>query len=299
VVTICASRKTIPAEALKRAVSLPVGPQKAIETAWLERLASQSPSVSAQDLYQGRGFALAREAARIVGSPLFVVSAGLGLVAATHSVPSYGLTVSKGQSDSIGSRVTDSFDVVAWFSALMSGPYSLKWTDISAAPGRILLCLTRPYAAMVGESLLKLSAADQSRLRIFGAAIAEVLPLEFRRNVVPYDSRLDTIFPGTRADFSPRALRHFVGLNLSSDRLDRDADFAAVEAALKNAKEPERIIRARRSDEEISELISVRLGSQGGIARILRALRQEDGIACEQSRFSRLYRDVVQRRSAA
>lgn len=299
VVTICASRKRIPPSTGATAVSLPIGPQEGVESAWLETLTREQPMVTAQDLYRGRGFALARQAAGIAGSSLFILSGGLGLVAAARHVPSYGLTVSKGQGESIGSRVVGKFDATKWFSALTCGPYSLKWTDIVGESGRILLCLTRPYAAMVGESLLELSPAARSRLRIFGASVSEVLPTGLRPTVAPYDGRLDAVLPGTRADFSQRALRHFVGLAVPSDPLDRDADFAVVESALKNAVEPRRIRRPRRSDEEILGLISMRLGSQVGIARILRALRQEEGIACEQSRFSRLYRDAMQRRNAA
>ena len=72
-----------------------------------------------------------------------------------------------------------------------------------------------------------------------------------------------------------------------------------MEAALERAASPNRMRRPRRTDEEILRLISARLKSQGGIARILRALRDEEGVACEQSRFSRLYKTAIERRTAA
>lgn len=298
--TICASRKKIRPSYSATAVSLPIGPQDKVESAWLERLTSQPSVAAAQDLYQGRGFALARRAADSTGSPLFIVSAGLGLVVSERCIPSYGLTISKGQGESIGTRVKGAFDAARWFAALTRGPHSVKWADIVGASGRILLSLTRPYAAMAGESMLELSPAVLSRVRIFGASVAEVLPAALRPAVAPYDGRLDTVLPGTRADFAQRALLHFVStLGASTGPFDRDADFAAVEAALGNAAQPRRINRCRRSDEEILLLISARLESQVGIARTLRALRQEEGVACEQSRFSRLYRDAMQRRNAA
>ena len=46
-------------------------------------------------------------------------------------------------------------------------------------------------------------------------------------------------------------------------------------------------------------LILARLRSQSGIARVLRALRDEEGVACEQARFSRLYRAAVDRGTPA
>jgi len=153
---------------------------------------------------------------------------------------------------------------------------------------------------MVGRSLVELDPKILSRLRIFGASLSATLPAALRPSLAPYDARLDSILPGTRADFSQRALIHFVN-SVAAKRTsqDRAADFAAVESALESAVAPDRMRRPRRTDEEILQLISARLPSQSGIARILRALRDEEAVACEQSRFSRLYRTAVYRRTAA
>ena len=95
-------------------------------------------------------------------------------------------------------------------------------------------------------------------------------------------------------------LIHFVNFVATKrEAQDRDADFAAVESALGSAVAPYRMRRPRRTDEEILQLISARLPSQSGIARILRVLRDEEGVACEQSRFSRLYRVAVDQRAVA
>jgi hypothetical protein len=221
-------------------------------------------------------------------------------IRACGSSPTYGLTVSPGRRESVAAKVSGEFDAAAWFSALLTGPYSKQWVDIARRSGRILLAFTRPYAEMVGRSLVELDPLILARLRIFGASLSAALPAAVRPALAPYDERLDTILPGTRADFSQRALIHFVkSVAEKCEAQDRDADFAALDVALGRAVAPDRIRRPRRTDEEIVRLISARLSSQSGIARILRALRDEEGIACEQSRFSRLYRTAMDRRTGS
>ncbi|RWO03025.1 hypothetical protein [Mesorhizobium sp.] len=300
VVTICTFRKRARPPVESTPASLPIGTQDAVQAAWIERIQTLPSNAAARALYAGRGFSLAARASEIASARLYILSAGLGLVAADRKVPLYGLTVSVGHSDSIAARVRGEFDAGAWFSGLQTSPLSDRWVDaIGRGSGRILIALTRPYAQMVGESLDALGPQALARLRIFGASLASVLPPELHPALAPYDARLEAILPGTRSDFSQRALHHFVGLVVGEGQQNRDADYAAVTSALAKVAAPERPRRPRRSDAELLELIAVRLQSQLGVARILRALRDEEGIACEQSRFSRLYQIALQKREAA
>ena len=300
VITICTHRKKAAPPSAATPVSLPVGTQEAVQSAWMERLRALPANVEASKLYSGRGFGLATQAAELVRSKLYILSAGLGLVPSDRKVPVYGLTVSGGHAESVAARVTGELDISAWFSALCSGPHSDQWTDaLGRGSGRVLIALTRPYAEMVGESLSALEPQVLARLRIFGASLGDALPASLHPALAPYDDRLDAIFPGTRADFAQRAMLHFARyIAHANDAQDRDSDYVAVDAALDGITAPDRLRRPRRTDEEILHLISVRLRSQPGIARILRALRDEEGIACEQSRFSRLYRIALEARGA-
>jgi hypothetical protein len=298
VVTTCSKRKSIQPPADATPGSLPNGPQKSIEIAWLSKIRKLPIDLPASEFYAGRGFALAAEAAKLAGAKLYILSAGLGLVPARRHIPVYGLTVSGGHADSIAERVSGRFDAPAWFSRLLSNPHSDQWTDAAKRnSGRILIALSRPYAAMVGESLSALPPRALARLRIFGASLDSVLPASLHSAIVPYDDRLDAIFPGTRSDFSQRAMFHFVRSIAPISVPDREADFAAVVAALGGLRFPIRPRRPRRTDEEILSLILKRLQSKSGAGRMLTALRKEEGIACEQSRFGRLYRDAVAKRA--
>jgi len=300
VVTICTSRKRALPPVESTPASLPIDTQDAVQAAWIERVQALPSDVAARALYAGRGFSLAARASEIASAKLYILSAGLGLIAADRRVPLYGLTVSARHSHSIAARIRGEFDAGAWFYGLQTSPLSDRWVDaIGQGTGRILIALTRPYAKMVGESLAALSPQILARLRIFGASLASVLPSTLHPALAPYDARLEAVLPGTRSDFSQRALHHFVGLVAGEGQQNRDADYAAVTSALGKVKAPERRHRPRRSDAELLELIAVRLQSQVGVARILRALRDEEGIACEQSRFSRLYQIALQKREAA
>ncbi|WOJ88368.1 hypothetical protein RZS28_11010 [Methylocapsa polymorpha] len=301
VITICTHRKKARPLSAATPVSLRIDSQDAVQSVWNEKVRTLPADAVASALYAGRGFGLATQAAKIAMSKLYILSAGLGLVAGDRRVPVYGLTVSCGHAESIASRVIGELDVAAWFSGLLSGPHSDQWADaVGLGSGRVLIALTRPYAEMVGQSLSALEPQALARLRIFGASLGCALPALLHPALAPYDDRLDAILPGTRADFSQRALFHFVrSVAITHQAQDRDADYAAVEAALAGVAPPDRPRRMRRTDEEILQLILTRLPSQAGIARILRALRDEEGIACEQSRFGRLYRAALEQRAAA
>jgi len=297
---MCTRRKKIRPQFDATAVSLPVACQDVVVSAWLEGLRVRSAEAEVRDLYAGRGFRLAVQAADAANARLCVLSAGLGLVEASQRVPSYGLTVTRGRAESLPEKVSGEFNAATWFCAMLGGPYSRRWIDVIGRSGRILLALSRPYAEMVGTSLLEFGADTLSRVRIFGAALTGALPAALWPAIAPYDRRLDAILPGTRVDFSQRALFHFVKSVLpNSGMCSRDSDFAEVEAALKNTTAPDRMRRPRRSDEEILQIILARLDTQSGIGRVLRALRYEEGVACEQSRFTRLYRTAVERKILA
>ncbi|MBB4423890.1 hypothetical protein GGD66_002434 [Bradyrhizobium sp. CIR48] len=152
------------------------------------------------------------------------------------------------------------------------------------------MALSRPYAEMVGASLADAPSKMLERLRIFGTSLEAALPANLHAAIAPYDERLNAIFPGTRTDFAQRAMLHFARSVAIKPSKGREDDFAAVRSSLKTLKLPRLVQRPRLTDEEILAVIKRRLRMQSGAARMLAALRHEEGVACEQSRFGRLYR---------
>ncbi|MDA9393044.1 hypothetical protein WN73_21210 [Bradyrhizobium sp. CCBAU 45394] len=201
------------------------------------------------------------------------------------------MTISPRHEQSVLRKILGDFDPADWFSSLLTSVHSDAWSDVaSGKSGRILMALSRPYAEMVGASLANAPRRMLERLRIFGISLEAALPANLHAAIVPYDERLNAIFPGTRTDFAQRAMLHFVRSVAIKPSKGREDDFAAVRSSLKSLKAPPQVQRPRLTDEEIVAVIKRRLRMQSGAARMLAALRHEEGVACEQSRFGRLYR---------
>jgi hypothetical protein len=293
VVTICAQQKRLKVPVEGTPAGLDIQTQSNLELAWRRTVAALPAKVTAADLYAGRAFGLAKSAATNAASPLYVISAGLGLVPGEFVVPAYGLTIASNVPESISTKVDGAFDPAKWFSSLMAGSHSVGWGHLQEdGPGRILVALTRPYAEMAGASLAAAPPPVLERVRIFGANLIRVLPEALHSAVLPYDDRLDALAPGTRSDFAQRALLHFVE-HLAGQPIDRAADAAAVRSALSHFEAPERPARMQRSDADLLLLIKGRITPRASASGMLRQLRDVDGIACEQGRFARLFRAAV------
>jgi hypothetical protein len=290
IVTICTNQKRFKASPAGTAAALAAAAQADLAAQWIAMAQSLLRTAAASDLYAGRAFGLARDAATVAAAPLYIISAGLGLVAAATPVPAYGVTVSRGGAESIRSKVVGPFDAAEWFAALAQGSFAVGWEKVfSPGSGRVLIALTRPYAEMVAPALASLPRNELERLRLFGAGLKPLLPPPLSEAVVPYDDRLDTVMPGTRSDFAQRALLHFVQ-NIADVARDRRGDREAVGRALASVRAPLRPVRRSASDADILTLIKTRLTPAASASRLLRQLRDGDQIACEQGRFAELFR---------
>lgn len=299
VVTTCSHRKFRKPVRAATPSALSRGTQEAVSAQWNARVSELRRSGPAGTLYAGRAFGLAREAAETSSATFYILSAGLGIISSLRSIPAYGLTISAGHDQSIARKIYGTFDPAEWFSSLLAGAYSDKWEDVAGQKsGRILLALSRPYAEMVGSSLAATSPKTLDRLRIFGAALEAALPASLHGAIAPYDERLNAILPGTRVDFAQRAMLHFAKTVAVKPSRGREDDFAAVRSALKDHRLPRQIQRPRMTDDQIVAVIKKRLRIQSGAAQMLVALRHDEGVACEQSRFSRLYRIAAGQREA-
>ena len=297
----CSSLKSASPSREAQAVSLPRDSQEQVETAWLRTLADLRPAHRASDLYRGRGFRLALNLAGESEAELYIVSAGLGLVPADRSIPAYGLTLSGTGPDSIAARIKGRFDPSAWWGTIGRGPFASPLHAVfkSGRAGVVIAALSHGYARLVGSALAELPKNDVVRLRIVGSGLRSVLPESLWPYFIPYDDRVTEYVPGIRGDLAQRALTHFLRECLPELP---DADAAAhakwVETALGQMTAPAMPQRRRCADATVLEVIHQYLGSGMTIARLLRVLRDQKGMACEQARFARLFRLATSRRAA-
>src|SRR5947208_7568321 len=95
VITNCTARKALAVPRLTQARSMRRGSLASLAKEWKWRLRDAERRVPARELYQGRAFQEATKAARLAKTPLYIVSAGLGLINEAELVPPSSLTVSE------------------------------------------------------------------------------------------------------------------------------------------------------------------------------------------------------------
>jgi len=153
---------------------------------------------------------------------------------------------------------------------------------------------------MVATDLALVQDSRLQTLRIFTSdAGTKTLPIKLKSVVMPYDERLEGIpnHNGTRSDFPQRALKHFVA-HLQGHELPLDAAKDIVKAAMATTVKPKIPLREKAPDERIAELIRTNWHRhEGSASKLLRFLRDDAKVACEQSRFSGIWRKVKADRS--
>jgi len=225
---------------------------------------------------------------------LWACSAGYGLIPASAPVMPYHATLTPGQADSVPGNSA------AWWSELSQwpGPEPSLARSIQALvaedPGAVfLLVLSRNYLNACGPDVAAARAriSNPGQLMIVSAGTRPEGDLADL--MIPADARLQARFGGTR-----RALNARIGGHLLSAGI-RDAAEATEHMRQLLAEQPPvpRYDRVRQSDREVLERIAERLAHEPGASanRLLREFR-DAGLACEQHRFSRLFRTLAEAR---
>lgn len=296
----CTSRKRRPPMPELRARTLPTGDLLAISGEWVSRLKEAKYQFVAGHLYCGRAVTETLEAGKLVGGEVAFLSAGLGIIEQFQKVPAYSLTASTGYPDSVSNRITGPYDAASWWRALAKAQRVTRPLTRFIESGRrqlTLLAAPTGYLEMVADDLADLSTKSLRTLRIIGPRRQEEVDKRLRANWLPYDGRLDnpkTGMNGTASDFPHRALRHFVAHVLPRDRRGScESHACAVDEALSRFKTYIRPRGQSACDDTVSLAIAhVWKKHDGCRSRILRELRSDMNIACEQSRFRRLANQV-------
>jgi hypothetical protein len=306
VITACTNRKRLPPAQGLRARDLAAGALESVAQDWLNRLRAADTRVPAGRLYSGRAFAESISATRSIGASLFIVSAGVGLIAAKTPVSSYSLTITPESPDSILRTIPPNSSASAWWAQIAArSPVSERLGAIAKSnpDALILLALPSLYLSMVEEEFVELPEDVLARCRFFGLGVGTRIDRRLKRLVMPYDGRLEdsvSRFRGTRSDFAPRALRHFAEAVLPEHpRGSADQHRGAVTKALVTWNKPRAPNRSRISDEQVKALIRKHWSDVGGrSSRMLRLLRDDLSVACEQGRFRELFQVVRQEHGA-
>lgn len=298
IVTGCTNRKRATPSATLCAHTLTEGTLEQVATEWIGRIGNAKDALQAGNLYVGRGFQEARKAANALDAKHFIVSAGLGFVSTDELVPPYSLTITRTSNDCILSKVPTGVTPTDWWISLTSG-LSIKRGPDKLNFSTVLVALARDYLRMA-MPLLE-ATASTSNLRIITRSDRSFLPVSLQEHCITYDDRLDgkgSANAGTLSDFVTRCARHFAEEILSAHpngtALQHQATVDQTLAAFPKRQIPE---RQKTSDEEIKRIIEKEWDIVGGRSgKMLRRLRDDLLVACEQSRFKDLFHEVAELR---
>ena len=292
----CSARKSAKAAAELSSAALTSGIQDAVARQWMDKVAAARATAKASELYMGRGVKRMHQLADRFNVPLYIASAGLGLLTASEIVPSYDLSVSSGNPAAVQRRIIGGFVAQHWWAAVQQSKYARPISDLFRKHDRglVLIAVSNAYVPLLVGDLSKLPNTQRDRLRLFGAADAKY-PADLRPFLMPYDARLDLLVRGSKVDFAQRAAEHFLLAAATEEafpiQLDEQRKWVEVELSRVTVKAREK--REAVDDVRIRE-IAKELAHQGlSYTKALNTLRRQHGIACEQSRFRRLFLEAT------
>lgn len=282
----------------------------ALANRWQKAFARCRTSTPARSLYTGIGWKYALRAENILGEQcqVWIVSAGFGLVRDDEKLPSYAATFAP-QENRVANQIcgfrSSTAAHAAWWKAINTRrgrtetPLQTTFADFD----RVVVALSWPYLTAVDSDLELLARALGSEKLWLVAVGAQVpaLSLELRECLVPLTSEVERLVSSPRATLNGRALVWWLEEIVPVAGWHREAQNREIQRRLHHV--PPTAIRLARamSDEDVTRWIGeqaqVASGKWPGKTAMLRTLRAS-GMACEQSRFSRLYNQVVTRQSA-
>jgi len=295
-ITSCSNRKSIPEKNRVSSAQLSEGSLTNVANSWKILLKDQSPKISASELYKGRGFLEATRAVTKLNADHWVISAGLGLIKTDQKVPGYDLTVSGNGTTSIRKRITSGdFSSQAWWKEINHKGVEKNSLAglISRSPETLFIfAIPNNYFYMIITDLGALTPKELENVRIIGPT-KKAIPDQFKALCLPYDERLDgpkSPIRGTRSDFPQRSVHHFAEYIFPKSKSGSAKKHAGlVSSSMEKMEYPCIPLRDKKTDPEILALIDKNWEKASGYTgRLLRILRDDELVACEQGRFKDL-----------
>ncbi len=307
IVVSCTKRKTRAPDPGLLLRSIPHGSLSARGREWLRRLRSARGAVPVSALYAGDHWVVARSLAG-AATPggevieLWVCSAGLGLVSLAAEVPPYGATFVPGDPDSVAGEAVgpearrcclEWWRLLATWEGPQPGcPRTLADLVRQRHPAAVVVVASQAYLGAMSEDLgdAALALGDPERLAILSAGCDDLGPLT--PHLLPCDARLQSVVGGALASLNVRVARTLL-LRWCRAPVRRSLLRRQLQQRLARhlVTAPHR--RERLAGEEVQTFIRAALEREPGVraSALLRRLR-DSGRACEQARFTTLFRQV-------
>lgn len=308
-VVTCTDRKTVPLSGSPRASELPPGSLEIRIEAWTNALSSAThAAMSAEELYAGDHWSVVRSIRSVAPLGLdlrvWIASAGYGLLPCNALIRPYSATFARGAHDAVIPK-TNAYSSSDWWRRLAEwnpvgegSPRTISDLASGATNGFVLIAVSSSYADAMSDDLSEAvhnNLSDGLAIVSVGHRFAE----ELRSIRIPAAGRLKNALGGAMQSLNARVARDAV--SRANEWYPSRAKLAALMmSALEEAPPMTRHDRKRLDDEEIRGYIREGLREDPRMThtRLLRFLRDK-GLACEQSRFAALFREVRSNTSAA
>ncbi len=303
-ITNCTSSKS---SKIKSSVNVKeiINSNKSASTEWSKKLKKQSDTVKAINLYVGDHWSKVTEIYNL-NHAVWVVSAGYGLISADHDVTTYNATFNSNDENSVSQFVSEGSladkNIIWWNSINKNnllipnsvGPMEKLYED---NPSDVFFIAVPPTYLKVLEPELSLLATKgvihKDNTFIFSS----------KQSIKP---SLDNLFYQAKDDLCSYLGGSRISLNirLTSYIIKKISLTKNISAQVKtlyhdvlnNAPPAERFSRQKMTDEDISNFINQEIKHKNindmSATKLLRTLRN-NGQACEQKRFGKLYKLVL------
>jgi hypothetical protein len=264
---------------------------------WRNAIEKQVPTTTARQCYGGDAWsqAIATEKISPSRSKLWVISAGLGLLSADEEISNYSATFVNNEPDSVASDLSGKAD---WWNLLVEWRRGLTGigciTDLAVANPKsvFIVSVSSSYFSVIKDDLIsaRTALASPDQLLVISAGTRPVASLG--DSLLPIDARFENLVGGARATLNARMLRHIVEEN-RQERISASKISVYLSAIATTLKSPRSFDRRSLGDKEITAFIrkQLRLVPRCNASALLRILRDQ-GMACEQKRFRRIYKTI-------
>lgn len=306
-VVTCSDRKRVTPPDRLRARNLGLGNAAGRGRRWVARLATTSATaMPAATLYKGEHWSVASSLIQTAGdaglsAELWVVSAGYGLVAAQAVLKPYSATFTTSHPDCVTGGA-NGFAVRAarraWWSAIASwrgpqdgAPRTLRDLAARSPNDRIVVAAGAAYTDALLDDLMSAQQALASRNLLLIVSAGTEPAGVLSENILPLDASMQSLVGGTRLSLNVRLL---AWLLRTSHEHQFQLDSVRRQVRDVPRTRPDMAERRRLSDDEVMTFIQRRRrdDAQATKSQLLHDLRAS-GSACEQGRFSGLFRLAV------
>ena len=290
----CTASKRLSASPELRRRALRGASVPAVALEWLGRIRGATERVPAHALYKGGGWSLAKkaqEAATARCGDAKVVSAGLGLVDWSQSVPPYDMTFTGGNADTVPGGETAE-GRAEWWDAI-GGPNRLEDAVTEGRHDLVIAALSDGYVDAVTPALARIAdRLGADRVVVLACGVSPFAKARLGGAWVPLAAARMRHLGGTVGNAALVALNHV----LSTLPTDEPVTAAAVRNCIDALPAPVAFYpkRERLGPDHAVRWIHDALAAEDAPTSASGALRRyrDAGFALEQKSFHRLFDDI-------